>query len=63
MRIRNYCSVCHETFDAMACPQCYSTEFVTVYVCDVCKKSYYWRQSEKNCCDKVKELSKKGGKE
>jgi hypothetical protein len=62
MKIRNYCSVCHETFDEGECPQCYSKEFVTVYECGVCKKTHYWRQNEKDCCHKVKEeKGKKNG--
>lgn len=55
MRIRNKCQVCNEVTDLYECPQCYSTEIVTVYCCGICGKAYYWRSSEKECCHKVKE--------
>jgi hypothetical protein len=59
MRITSKCSRCNELSDTKVCPQCGSDQLVTVYECSVCKKTFFWRGSEKECCAKVKEAKRK----
>jgi DNA-directed RNA polymerase subunit RPC12/RpoP len=63
MRVMYKCMVCNEVFErGVRCPQCESDNFVTAYQCDLCKKTWFWRSSEKECCAKKKEeRSKKNG--
>lgn len=60
MRETSKCQVCNELTDSKVCPQCESHNLVTVYQCDHCKKSFFWRGSEKDCCHAIKEAKKKG---
>lgn len=62
MKIVYKCMVCNEAFEhGSCCPQCESEELFTVYRCEVCKKTWFWRSSEKECCHKIKEEKRKNG--
>ena len=59
MKIFNKCCCCKELHNEVECPNCYTVEHEVIYQCEKCKKTWYFKSSEKECCKKDKEESKK----
>ena len=62
MRQVTVCPTCNETTTEVTC--CDLLPY-TMYECGICKRLHYWLNSEKSCCAKKKEETKRGkpGKE